>query len=221
MSIMLRVVLALVIVISSCAASADPAAGIGGDRAQPLPLLAGAGVLLDDGLYEIQQQTSKMVFRVDSPIGDVWASFQDFEGVFTMLNHEGWQDMAAIEINANSLDTDGGLIGMLLKSRSFFDVENFPSMRFTGDSLEWYGDRRAVLKGQMTIKGVTRQVAFYVEVVDHDADSGFLDQITVKATTTIRRSEFGIDSMLPAVSDNVNLFMSIDAVKKAAVLSMH
>jgi polyisoprenoid-binding protein YceI len=58
-------------------------------------------------------------------------------------------------------------------------------------------------------------------VVDDDAGSGFLDQITVKATTTIKRSEFGIHSMLPAVSDNVNLFMSIDAVKKAAVVSMH
>ncbi len=205
MSIMLRVVLALVIVISSCAARADPA----------------AGVILDDGLYEIQQRTSKMVFRVDSPIGDVWASFQDFEGVFTMLSHDGRCDMAAIEINANSLDTDGGFIGMLLKSRSFFDVENFPSMRFSGNSLEWYGDRRAVLKGQMTIKGVTRQVAFYVEVVDEAADNGFVDQITVKATTTIKRSEFGIDSMLPAVGDKVNLFMSIDAVKKAEVLSMH
>ena len=205
MSIMLRVVLALVIVISSCAASADPA----------------ARVILDEGLYEIQQRTSKMVFRVDSPIGDVWASFQDFEGVFTMLNHDGPHDMAVIEINANSLDTDGGFIGMLLKSKSFFDVENFPSMRFTGNSLEWYGDRRAVLKGQMTIKGVSRQVAFYVEVIDEADDSGFMDQITVKATTTIKRSEFGIDSMLPAVGDKVNLFMSIDAVKKAEVLSMH
>ena len=205
MSIMLRVVLALVIVISSCAARADPA----------------AGVILDDGLYEIQQRTSKMVFRVDSPIGDVWASFQDFEGVFTMLHHDGPHDMASIEINANSLDTDGGFIGMLLKSRSFFDVENFPSMRFSGNSLEWYGDRRAVLKGQMTIKGVTRQVAFYVEVVDEAADNGFVDQITVKATTTIKRSEFGIDSMLPAVGDKVNLFLRIDAVKKAEALSMH
>lgn len=224
MSIMLRLVFAAVLVISSCAATSGPAAKASADRGvhkvQQDPALAGTNVILNDELFEIQQQTSKMVFRVDSPIGDIWASFQEFEGVFTMFGSGRQNDVAAIEINAESLDTDGGFIGMLLKSENFFDVENFPSMQFVGSSLEWYSDRRAVLKGHMTIKGVSRQVAFYVELVDAGDDGGFSDRITVKASTTIRRSKFGILSMLPAVSDNVNLFMSIDAVKKHTSLSM-
>ncbi len=205
----------LILVLSSCAAHGDPAAvafaaytGIenGGKPASSL--------ILNSNTYEIQQHSSKMLFRVDSPIGDVWACFQDFEGVFTMLNNVIDNDLASIEINAESLNTRGGFIGALLKSESFFDVENFPSMHFVGSSLEWYSETRAVLKGEMTIKGITRQVAFYIELVDADVDGRFSERITVKATTTIRRSEFGISSLLPAVSDNVNLFMSIDAVKK-------
>jgi len=174
----------------------------------------GMDVILNENIYEIQQETSKMQFRVDSPIGDIWASFQDFEGRFLMLNSRRHHALAAIDINAESLDTDGGLIGLMLKGESFFDVENFPSMHFIGSSFEWYSDRRAVLKGYMTIKNVTRQVAFYVELVDADVDNRFSDRISVTASTTIRRSEFGIYSLLPAVSDNVNLFMSIDALKK-------
>ena len=225
MAIMQRIIFAVMLVISSCAAHAEPAALAFADDADsrdlgPQRVTASMDIMLKDDLYEIRPATSTMAFRADSPIGDVWGSFEDFEGVFAMLGSGEQSDMATIEIDAESLDTDGGLIGLLLKSKRFFHVEKFPSMHFVGESLEWYGDRRAVLKGQMTIKGVTRQVAFYVELIDADIESGFSQRITVKASTTIRRSAFGIDTMLPAVSDNVKLFMSIDAVKKPAALSL-
>jgi polyisoprenoid-binding protein YceI len=179
-----------------------------------------ADLVFNENQYEIQPETSKMKFRVDSPIGDVWGRFDDFEGSFMMLGNSIDDDMASIEINAESLDADAGFIGMMLKSERFFDVENFPSMRFVGTSLKWYKNKGAILKGDLTIKNVTKQVAFYVEVVDADVESGKSERLTVKASTTIRRSAFGIDTMLPAVSDNVNLFMTIDAVKKQHSISM-
>lgn len=181
--------------------------------------MSGKDMILNGNVYEIQPENSKMEFRVDSPIGDIWASFNDFEGRFLMLSGGRDHALASIDINAESLDTDGGVIGAMLKSESFFDVESFPSMHFVGSSFEWYSAKRAVLKGHMTIKNISRQVAFYVELVDTDVDfdDRYSDRITVTASTTIRRSEFGIDRLLPAVSDNVNLFMRIDARKKEAV----
>ena len=223
MSIMMRLLFFAMLALGSCAAHSDSVppvnAGALHGRAE-LSTTSEVDVILNDHVYRIQQSTSKMAFRVDSPIGDVWASFQEFEGVFTMLGDGMNHNLATIEINAESLDTAGGFIGLLLKGRNFFDVENFPSMHFVGESLEWYSNRRAVLKGLLTIKDVTRQVAFYVELIDADIENGSSERITVKASTTIRRSAFGIRSMLPAVSDNVNLFMSIDAVKKPDALSL-
>ncbi len=181
--------------------------------------VARVDLVLNESLYEIQPDTSRMAFRVDSPIGDVWGEFEDFEGSFAMRSSID-DDMAAIEINAESLDANAGFIGMLLKSERFFDVENFPSMRFVGTSLEWYKDRHAILKGHLTIKNITRQVAFYVELIDASVGNEDFQRISVTATTTIRRSEFGIHTMLPVVSDNVNLFLSIDAVKKPHSISM-
>lgn len=225
MAIMQRIIFAAILVISSCAAHADTgslALTDEGDRrgVHQHCAVASINIMLKDDLYEIQPETSKMAFRVDSPIGDVWGSFQDFEGVVAMLGNSQQGDMATIEIDADSLDTDGGFIGLLLKGKRFFDVDTFPSMHFVGESLEWYSEKRAVLKGELTIKGITRQVAFYVELVDTKLDKEFSERITVEASTTVRRSEFGIRSMLPAVSDNVNLFMSIDAVKKPATVSL-
>jgi len=177
-------------------------------------------VRLSEYLYEIQQNTSKVEFRVDSPLGDIWVSFDDFNGHFAMIRQDVHSSPVIVDINAESLDTEAGFIGMMLKSESFFDVEQFPSMRFVGSGFEWYGDRRAILKGELTVQDVTRPVAFYVELVDADVDTLGSDIITVKASTTIKRSEFGIHSLLPIVSDDVNLYMSINAHKVDSSASM-
>ena len=44
-------------------------------------------LVLNERLYEIQQNTSTIKFRVDSPVGEIWGSFQDFEGSFMMINN--------------------------------------------------------------------------------------------------------------------------------------
>ena len=93
-------------------------------------------------------------------------------------------------------------------------------MHFVGGSFEWFNDRNAVLKGYLTINNVTQPIAFYVELTRLNITDSYSSRLTVKAETTIRRSEFGIDSMLPDISDNVNLFMSIDALRKNTTVSM-
>ena len=227
MNTRLTILIAVLIIISSSMVYADSnstsyADNERGERIEKQEsIVQNMDLILNEYLYEIQPKTSKMAFRVDSPIGEVWASFQDFEGSFAiMLNSAVHKGPVSIDINAESLDTDGVFIETMLRSESFFDVENFPSMYFTGSSCEWFNDRHAVLKGYMTIKNVTRQVALYVELVNVNVENKHSERITVKATTTIRRSEFGIHTLLPAVSDNVNLFMSIDALKKDTAISM-
>ena len=181
------------------------------DKAEDLRLASA------EHIYEIQQSTSTLKFRVDSPVGDVWGRFNDFKGSFFMLNMGALDKTAAIEINAESLDTNAGFIRMILKSESFFDVEKFPSIHFAGSSIEWYSKTRAVMKGEMTIQETTLPVAFYVELVKADGEAESSVRIKVNVSTTIKRSEFGLYSLLPIVGDNVNIFMSVDALKKGDV----
>ncbi|MDH5710826.1 MAG: YceI family protein [Gammaproteobacteria bacterium] len=176
------------------------------------------GLAYAQHIYEIQQNTSSLAFRVDGPFGDVWGSFQNFRGDFAMLNSGAEKKMAAIEIDAESLNTSASFIRAMLKSESFFDVEKFPSIRFNGKSIEWYSDTQAVLKGEMTIQKKTLPVAFYVELVDAYGEKS--DRIMVKASTTIKRSQFGLYTLLPIVSDNVNIFMNVDALRKDTDISM-
>ncbi len=187
---------------------------------QQEPAVESMDVVLNKHIYEIQPEVSKIEFRVDSPIGEICASFQDFKGSFTMVNTGTHKKQAFIDVNTESLNTDGGLIGMMLRSESFFDVENFPSMHFVGSGFEWFDDRHAILKGEMTIKNVTRQVAFYVELDNAKVDNKNSEHIIMSAKANIKRSEFDIYTMLPVVSDNVSLHVSINAIKKTTQMSV-
>ena len=177
-------------------------------------------VILPRDLYEIQQETSSMRFQVNSPIGEVSVKFDDFAGSFSMTNSDSQRGLASIQVNAQNMNADRDLVGMLLKSEGFLNVESFPSMQFVGSSFEWFGDRHALMKGYMTIKNTTRLVTFYVELLDSGFDALYSERVTVEATATIKRSEFGIDMLLPFVSDDVNLYISINAVKRDTAISM-
>ena len=169
----------------------------------------------DDGhLYRIDPTTSKVGFCVNSPVGLVEGEFKDFTGGLTFLQENISKDeQALVMVNTASLETKGAFIESMLKGKKFFDVENFPEMLFVSTDFQWLSKSEAVLIGDLTMHGVTRQVGFHVELVKQDVDDSQEQRILVKATTLIRRSEFGLNALSPMVSDAVNLCMSVGAVR--------
>ncbi len=169
--------------------------------------------------YRIQPQMSQIEFRVDSPIGEISATFHDFAGSFSVQQSKQEDTPVLMNVNTDSLDTHSGFIGAMLKGESFFDVEKFPTMTFSGTTFEWINQNCAVLKGIMTIKNVSREVTFYVELVQDDTAANTIsdkgDRLTMKATASIKRSDFNIDTLLPVVSDDVHLYVSISAVRSS------
>jgi polyisoprenoid-binding protein YceI len=79
-----------------------------------------------------------------------------------------------------------------LKSADFFDVAKYPQIRFESREVARSGDGYTV-KGELTIKGVTRPVTLTVEgpTAPHTDPYGNV-RIGASATTKIKRSDFGI-----------------------------
>ncbi len=79
-----------------------------------------------------------------------------------------------------------------------------------------------VLTGDLTIKGVTRPVEFDLELNGFGPDPYGGTRSGFTATTTIKRSEFGVDIELPmdgggvVVSEKVNVQLEIEAVLRAS-----
>ena len=98
-----------------------------------------------------------------------------------------------------------------LKSKDFFDVAQFPTMTFKSTKITKTGENTADVTGDLTIHGVTKPATLKVT---HNK-SGILpmnDKVYVAgftATTTIKRSEFGMSFGIPMVGDDVTIILEV------------
>jgi polyisoprenoid-binding protein YceI len=108
-----------------------------------------------------------------------------------------------------------------VRSADFLDVANFPTMTYRSTGLRQDG-ADYVLDGELTLHGVTRSVPLALEVTGFGPDAYGGTRAGFSATTTINRSDFGIDISLPldgggvVVSDKIQVQLDIQAVLRAS-----
>lgn len=118
-------------------------------------------------------------------------------------------DVTGVDTGVTPRDND-------LKSDHFFDVAHNPTATFASTSVEKTGSGLAV-HGNLTVKGVTKPV-----VLDVQGPAGPINGMGNKqhmgfaATTTVKRSDFGIAAKMPSamVSDDVQLEIDLDFAKQ-------
>ncbi len=93
-----------------------------------------------------------------------------------------------------------------LQTADFFDTANHPTATFVSRSVTVDAEdpTEATVVGDLTLRGVTRPVTIEVEFNQAGAAMGAY-KAGFDGEATIKRSEFGIDYALPAVSDEVEL----------------
>jgi len=113
-----------------------------------------------------------------------------------------------------------------LKSADFLDVEKYPTISFRGRGVELLSDHDGRLKGELTIRGVTRPVQLDVRYLGqwqtpwwvNGVDKGPRTRAGFLATTRINRQDYGVrwNSVLDrggvAVSDEVEITIDAEAI---------
>ena len=102
-----------------------------------------------------------------------------------------------------------------MKSDEFFNVAQFPTLRFVSDKLVFDGDKVVAAEGSFTLLGVTRPLTLTVSNF-RCAPHPMLKKPACGAdiTATLKRSEFGMTKFVPAVSDEVKISVPVEAVKE-------
>lgn len=124
------------------------------------------------------------------------------------------QSSIAATIDAASIDTGVAELDDHLRSPDFFEVEKFPTISFASTSLEVTGSDAARLIGDLTIKGVTKPVAFDVKI-NKAADDDFAKayKIGFSAKGMIKRSDFGVDLYTPMVGDDISFTIEVEFIQ--------
>lgn len=113
-------------------------------------------------------------------------------------------------IDVKSLDSDWAARDEHLLNADFFNAAKYPTMTFVSSKYTPKGNNKATVDGQLTLLGVTKPVTLEVTLNKHAISPlTKLDTIGFKATTIIKRSQWGMTTYVPAVADEV--FISIDA----------
>ncbi|HLI34433.1 MAG TPA: YceI family protein [Terriglobia bacterium] len=105
-----------------------------------------------------------------------------------------------VRIDARSLWTGEPDRDAHLRSADFLDVEHYPEITFTGDRVEVIGDSDYILKGKLTIRGVTRDVDLKVRYLgqwqtpwwEDGMDKGPKTRAGFFAETVINRHDYGV-----------------------------
>ncbi len=170
--------------------------------------------VLDPMHSEVQFKVKHLV------ISTVTGAFKKFEGTMETENEDFTGADITISLDVNSIDTNQDQRDGHLKGADFFDAEKYPAITFKSTSFEKAGDDY-VLKGDLTIKDVTKPVTLNAEYGGVATDFYGNTKAGFDVTGKVNRKEFGLtwDGITEAgsvvVSDEVKLIFNVQFAKQA------
>jgi polyisoprenoid-binding protein YceI len=123
-------------------------------------------------------------------------------------------------VDAASLTTFNETRDGHLKSPDFFDAERFPELRFTSSNVELQDDD-LVVKGDITIRGVTKPIELRGRFTGHTIDAFGNERVGVELAGVVDRNAFGVSWNAPMpnggflLPDEIPLVASFSAIKSA------
>jgi polyisoprenoid-binding protein YceI len=171
--------------------------------------------------WEIDSSHSSVHFSVRHlVIAKVRGSFARWSGTVQVPDGDFSKATVALTIDASSIDTGVADRDAHLKSADFFDVAQYPELRFVGRQVQPRSGSDIDVVGDLTIKGITREVVLRVEQHGQAKDPWGNLRVAFSAKTSIDRKDFGLtwNQVLETggvmVGDRVEIEAEIQAVKQ-------
>jgi polyisoprenoid-binding protein YceI len=153
-------------------------------------------------------------------ITTVKGRFSDVEGEIVISDADPSKSSVTATIKSASIDTRTTQRDDHLRSADFLDAANFPEITFRSTRIT--GDKSELkVTGNLTIRGVTREVTLDVTNEGSTKDPWGGDRIAFSATTKIDRRDFGltwnqaIEAGGVLVGNDVKISIDVQAVKQA------
>jgi len=149
------------------------------------------------GRYGLNQSSSLVAFTIFTQ--GLFSSKREgrFHDVTGELSYDPGKPADAhidLVVYTASVDMKNAQHDQLLRSREFFDVDEFPTMRFTSASADIKRDGTLMVFGDLTIRGITKRIAIPV-ALHVSAAAGSAPAATFETTFNIDRTEFGLNGV--------------------------
>ncbi|AAW77520.1 polyisoprenoid-binding protein [Xanthomonas oryzae pv. oryzae] len=223
--------LALTLAIAACSKPADntaapaaettPAATAPADAAAapaPAPAPAAPAVEVASGTYTLDPSHTDVLaqwshFGFSNPS----AHFGNVDGTLVYDAADVTKSTVQVTLPLSGLNSFTAKFDELLKSGDFFDAAKFPTATFKSTKVEAAGTNKLTVTGDLTIKGQTKPVV--LDVTLNGAGEHPMKKVLAAgfdASTTIKRSDFGLGQYAPNVSDEVKIRITTEALQAKA-----
>ena len=160
-------------------------------------------------------------FSVDHlGVSTMWGRFGKTTGKF-MIDHAAKKASIELSVETASIDTGDNVRGSRprardehLRTADFFNAQEFPHMTFKSTNVKFAGDNPSEIEGQLTLLGVTKPLALKVDRwICKDNPNSKKPMCGGNASGAFKRSDFGMKFAVPAVGDEIKLFIEVEGYK--------
>ena len=173
------------------------------------------------GTYAIDASHTELGFAVrHMAVSKVRGRFSTFGGTIEIAEQPA-DSKASLTIEAGTVDTRDENRDAHLRTNDFFDVANHPTWTFVSTSIKPEGPTEFKVEGDLTIRGVTRQVTLDATLEGVVTDPYGNHRIGFSASTSINRDDFDVSfgAVMEAgglvVAKKVDIQIELEAVLQA------
>lgn len=133
-------------------------------------------------------------------VGGAIGHFSNFSGV--ALYHPGQLSRLRVNLQLDAQSLDAGIKTAMYKGNDALAVDKYPELSFVSTQVIPQGDYAAVVRGTLTMRGVSRPVEWQMNI---DPEKTTDQTIYFKANTSIRRSLWNMNNYSTLASDIIDL----------------
>lgn len=168
---------------------------------------------LPSGTYTLDKTHASLIWKVSHlGLSDYVARFTDFDATIQLDTQDPTKSSVTATINPASVETDYPNpekedFDAKLRSEEWLNTSAFPKITFTSTKLVKEDDDEGELTGELTFLGVTKTITLEVELEGATTKHPFAQKAALgfSASGTIKRSEFGFDTYIPTIGDEVEI----------------
>ncbi|MBQ4819385.1 YceI family protein [Aquimarina sp. MMG016] len=152
-------------------------------------------------------------------VGEVSGRFNEFSGNISIEGEDFTTLQVQVSINTKSLDTNNETRDGHLKGEMWLNTEAHPEIKFSSTSVIKNVDNSYVMKGNLTICGITKSIEFPIQLMGPLKDPTKVTSIGIKADLVINRFDYGIQ--FNRKMDNGSFFIGNEVKIKIRALAIH
>lgn len=177
---------------------------------------------LPEGGYKVDLSHASIVWKVShAGLSNYVARFAEFDAAIDFKPNDITKSKVTASINPMSIQTaypfadEKDFDKVLATEKGWFNAGEFASINFASTSIEMTGEKTAIMTGDLTFLGISKEVSLNVIFNGAMVRQPFSGKPTMgfSASTNIIRSEFGMSKYVPSIGDDVEVMIEAEFVK--------